>query len=76
MGKTTLARILAKSLNCETGITSTPCGVCSACTEIDSGRFVDLIEIDAATNTGIDNMREAAGQRAVCADARALQGVT
>src|SRR5450756_1492425 len=58
VGKTTIARILAKALNCETGITSTPCGVCSACTEIDSGRFVDLIEIDAATNTGIDNMRE------------------
>ncbi len=58
VGKTTLARILAKALNCETGITATPCGVCSACTEIDSGRFVDLIEIDAATNTGIDDMRE------------------
>ena len=58
VGKTTLARILAKSLNCETGITATPCGVCSACTEIDSGRFIDLIEIDAATNTGIDDMRE------------------
>ena len=58
VGKTKLARILAKALNCETGITATPCGVCSACTEIDSGRFVDLIEIDAATNTGIDNMRE------------------
>ena len=58
VGKTTLARILAKSLNCETGITATPCGACSACTEIDSGRFVDLIEIDAATNTGIDDMRE------------------
>jgi len=57
VGKTTLARILAKALNCETGITATPCGVCSACTEIDSGRFVDLIEIDAATNTGIDDMR-------------------
>ena len=58
VGKTTLARILAKSLNCETGISASPCGVCSACTEIDSGRFVDLIEIDAATNTGIDDMRE------------------
>ncbi|MDP2640274.1 MAG: DNA polymerase III subunit gamma/tau [Betaproteobacteria bacterium] len=58
VGKTTIARILAKALNCETGISSTPCGVCSACTEIDSGRFVDLIEIDAATNTGIDDMRE------------------
>ena len=58
VGKTTLARILAKALNCETGITPNPCGVCSACTEIDSSRFVDLIEIDAATNTGIDDMRE------------------
>jgi DNA polymerase-3 subunit gamma/tau len=58
VGKTTLARILAKALNCDTGITATPCGVCSACTEIDAGRFVDLIEIDAATNTGIDDMRE------------------
>ncbi|MBS4098264.1 MAG: DNA polymerase III subunit gamma/tau [Sulfuricella sp.] len=58
VGKTTLARILAKALNCETGITSSPCGVCSACREIDSGRFVDLLELDAASNTGIDNMRE------------------
>ena len=49
VGKTTLARILAKSFNCENGITATPCGVCSACTEIDSGRFVDLLEVDAAT---------------------------
>lgn len=58
VGKTTLARILAKALNCETGITSSPCGLCSACREIDSGRFVDLLELDAASNTGIDNMRE------------------
>ena len=58
VGKTTIARILAKSLNCETGIAVTPCGQCSACREIDSGRFVDLLELDAASNTGIDNMRE------------------
>jgi DNA polymerase-3 subunit gamma/tau len=58
VGKTTLGRIIAKCLNCETGITSQPCGVCSACTEIDRGRFVDMIELDAASNTGIDNMRE------------------
>ena len=57
VGKTTLARILAKCLNCETGITPDPCGKCSACVEIDGGRFPDLIEIDAATNTGIDEMR-------------------
>jgi DNA polymerase III subunit gamma/tau len=58
VGKTTIARIFAKSLNCETGPTSKPCGVCSICTEIDSGRFVDLLEIDAASNTGIDNVRD------------------
>ena len=56
-GKTTLARILAKCLNCENGITAEPCGSCGACSEIDGGRFPDLIEIDAATNTGIDEMR-------------------
>jgi DNA polymerase-3 subunit gamma/tau len=63
VGKTTLARILAKALNCvgtdgKGGMTSTPCGVCPACTEIDSGRFVDLLEVDAATNTKVDEMRE------------------
>ncbi len=58
VGKTTLARILAKSLNCETGITATPCGICNACTEIDRGRFVDLIEVDAASNTQVDAMRD------------------
>jgi len=58
VGKTTLARILAKCLNCETGISSRPCGKCSACLEIDSGRFVDLIEVDAATNTKVDEMRQ------------------
>ncbi len=58
VGKTTVARILAKALNCETGITSMPCGTCATCREIDSGRFIDLLELDAASNTGIDNMRE------------------
>ena len=58
VGKTTLARILAKCLNCETGITAQPCGKCSACLEIDGGRFVDLLEVDAATNTKVDEMRQ------------------
>ena len=58
VGKTTLARIIAKALNCETGVTAEPCGKCAACTEIDAGRFVDLIELDAASNTQVDNMRE------------------
>src|SRR5262245_25099365 len=58
VGKTTLARIVAKALNCETGVTATPCGRCGACVEIDTGRFVDLIELDAASNTQVDNMRE------------------
>src|SRR4030066_1024689 len=48
VGKTTIARIMAKALNCETGITSTPCGACSSCQEIDAGRFIDLIELAAA----------------------------
>ena len=58
VGKTTLSRILAKSLNCETGITSTPCGVCQACRDIDAGRFVDYVELDAASNRGVDEMTQ------------------
>ena len=58
VGKTTLARILAKCLNCETGVTARPCGKCGACLEIDAGRFVDLLEVDAATNTKVDEMRQ------------------
>ncbi len=58
VGKTTIARILAKSLNCEAGITATPCGQCTACQEIDAGRFIDLLEVDAATNTRVDEMRQ------------------
>jgi DNA polymerase-3 subunit gamma/tau len=56
VGKTTLSRIFAKALNCETGVTSTPCGVCRACKEIDEGRFVDYVEMDAASNRGVDEM--------------------
>ena len=58
VGKTTLARILAKSLNCEKGISSKPCGECSSCISVDKGNFVDLIEVDAASNTKVDEMRE------------------
>ncbi len=58
VGKTTIARILAKSLNCEQGIGSKPCGVCSACREIDEGRFVDLIEVDAASRTKVEDTRD------------------
>jgi DNA polymerase III subunit gamma/tau len=58
VGKTTIARIFAKSLNCEQGVGSTPCGQCSACTEIDEGRFIDLIEVDAASRTKVDETRE------------------
>jgi DNA polymerase-3 subunit gamma/tau len=58
IGKTTIARIFAKSLNCERGPTSDPCGECGACVEIDAGRFVDLLEIDAASNTGVDHVRD------------------
>ncbi len=58
VGKTTVARILAKSLNCERGVSSRPCGECGACREIDEGRFVDLIEVDAASRTKVDDTRE------------------
>lgn len=58
VGKTSIARLLAKGLNCETGITSTPCGVCDNCREIEQGRFVDLIEIDAASRTKVEDTRE------------------
>ncbi len=58
VGKTTISRILAKSLNCEKGVSAEPCGQCSACQEIDAGRFVDLIEVDAASRTKVDDTRE------------------
>jgi len=58
VGKTTIARILAKSLNCEQGMSSTPCGECATCREIDEGRFVDLIEVDAASRTKVEDTRE------------------
>jgi DNA polymerase-3 subunit gamma/tau len=58
VGKTTIARVLAKALNCEQGVTSSPCGACAACVEIDEGRFVDLIEVDAASRTKVEDTRE------------------
>jgi len=58
VGKTTIARILAKALNCETGVTAHPCGECGACREIDEGRFIDLIEVDAASKTKVEDTRE------------------
>jgi DNA polymerase-3 subunit gamma/tau len=58
VGKTTLGRIIAKSLNCETGVSANPCGQCSACREVDEGRFVDLLEIDAASRTKVDDTRQ------------------
>ncbi|EQD33895.1 DNA polymerase III, subunits gamma and tau [mine drainage metagenome] len=58
VGKTTIARILAKSLNCERGTSAEPCGECAVCLAVDAGRFVDLLEIDAASNTGVDDVRE------------------
>ena len=64
VGKTTVSRILAKSLNCETGITDEPCGICSACLDIDSGRFVDYTELDAASNRGVDEIQQLLEQAA------------
>ena len=58
VGKTTIGRILSKCLNCEAGVSSVPCGECTSCHEIDSGRFIDLIEVDAASRTGVDDMRD------------------
>ena len=58
VGKTTIARILAKALNCETGVSAKPCGVCSTCVAIDQGRFIDYIEMDAASNRGVDEMTQ------------------
>ena len=58
VGKTTIARILAKALNCEEGISSTPCGKCASCLAVDEGRFIDLIEVDAASKTKVDDTRE------------------
>ena len=58
VGKTTIARIFAKSLNCENGTSAEPCGECSTCKDIDAGRYIDLLEIDAASNTGVDDVRE------------------
>ncbi|MEC9357598.1 MAG: AAA family ATPase, partial [Pseudomonadota bacterium] len=57
VGKTTLARIVAKSLNCEIGVSANPCGECSSCREVDEGRFVDLLEIDAASRTKVEDTR-------------------
>ena len=64
VGKTTLARILAKALNCEKGVSSHPCGVCSSCVAIDESRFVDLIEVDAASRTGVDGAKPTQAARA------------
>ena len=69
VGKTTIARIMAKALNCENGVSATPCGVCSACTEIDGGRYIDYIELDAASNRGVDDMTQLL-ERAVYAPTR------
>src|SRR5210317_1377265 len=58
VGKTTVARILAKALNCETGVSAEPCGTCGSCQELDGGRFIDLIEVDAASRTKVEETRE------------------
>src|SRR3546814_13825602 len=58
VGKTTIARIFAKSLNCERGTGADPCGECETCLAIDAGRYIDLLELDAASNTGVDNVRD------------------
>jgi len=58
VGKTTLARIIAKALNCQARVDNEPCGTCDSCESIDRGRYVDVIELDAASNTQVDNMRE------------------
>ena len=66
VGKTTIARIFAKCLNCEQGVSATPCGQCTACNEINEGRFVDLIEVDAASRTKVEDTRELLDNVAVC----------
>ena len=58
IGKTTIGRILAKAFNCEDGMSADPCGTCGTCSEVDEGRFVDLIEVDAASKTKVDDTRE------------------
>ena len=65
VGKTTVSRILAKSLNCLQGITDEPCGICAACTDIDAGRFVDYTELDAASNRGVDEVQQLLEQAAL-----------
>ena len=66
VGKTTIARIFAKSLNCEQGTSADPCGECGTCRAIDAGRGIDLLEIDAASNTGVDNVRELIENAGTC----------
>ncbi len=75
VGKTTISRILAKALNCETGITAEPCGVCDACRAIDADRFPDYVEMDAASNRGVKDMA-ALLDKAVYAPCRGASGLT